>query len=234
MVRIGEKSLMLRSFGIFSSLPDKEIEGLEKSGREKTYADGEFLFLQGSASDHFIVVAEGHVRVIKQTASGKEVILEILGPGDPVGAVAVMDGKPFPASAQALGSVRVLMLGKQPFLSIAEKYPVFTRDLFRFIRERMRTARESVTALTGDLVEQRIAGMLLRLAAREGVRGGERVALSVALTRNDIARMVGSTVETVIRVMSRWERECLIRSERGKPIVILDEKKLETLAGSPR
>lgn len=225
--------MTLSSLRIFSSLPGNEIKNLEKVSSERAYGDGEFIFFQDDLPERFIVIIEGRVRVLKQSSTGKEVILEILGPGDPVGAVAVLDKVPFPASAQAMGDVRVLTTGKDAFLSIAERYPAFVKDLFLYIRRRLRAAREAVPSMTGEQVEQRIASTLTRLADAEGSGlSGCRLTLSVVLTRSDIARMVDSTVETVIRIMSRWEKEGLISSQRGKPLVILDIKRLKKLSGN--
>ncbi len=222
----------LRDCAIFASLPPKDAEELDAVSIVRRFRDGEFLFFEGDPSDRFIVITGGRVKIIKQSPTGKEVILEILGVGDPVGAVAVLDGVPFPASAQAMGPVGVLVIARDRFLPVADRNPALSRDLFRFMRERLRAARQAVPSLSRDPVEQRIALTLLRFADQEGSRDRDRITLSMALTRTDIAKMVDSAVETVIRIMSRWEKDGLIRSARGRPLVLLNPQKLRDIAGS--
>jgi CRP-like cAMP-binding protein len=90
-------------------------------GRHKAYARGELIFAEGDPSDAFIVIVSGRVKVFKSTPAGKEVILEIFGAGDPLGAVAVYEGAPFMASAFTLEPTQILRIEQSAFFRLLEQ-----------------------------------------------------------------------------------------------------------------
>ncbi len=189
----------LRAGAVFASLPEKEILTL--------------------AAAWFCVVRSGRVKIFRQARGGRDVVLELLGPGEPFGGVAVIEHRPYPASAQATEASIVLKIPGAPVVALAERYPSIIRDMARLIGERLRTAHDSVTALASDHVEARLAATLLRLAERDGIRDARGLRLPFHLTRQNLADMSGTTVETTIRVVSRWLKEGRVREEEGHLLV---------------
>jgi CRP/FNR family transcriptional regulator len=116
---------------------------------------------------------------------------------------------------------------QEAIVALAEREPSIIREIALMIGRRLRGAHDSVTSLAADPVEARLAAALVRLAEREGSRSAAGLALPFPLTRQSLADMTGTTVETAIRVVSRWLKDRIVVEESGR-LVLRD---LETLRG---
>jgi CRP-like cAMP-binding protein len=159
---------------------------------------------------------------------GKDVVRELLGPGEIFGGVAVIARRPYPASAQATEPSDVVKIPADVVVGLAERHPPVVREMALLIGRRLRAAHDSVKSLSVEPVEARLAATLLRLADREGVRTKTGIELPFHLTRQSLADMSGTTVETAIRVVSRWLRDELVE-DRGGRLVVRDRKALRAL-----
>ncbi len=219
----GKAQILRRSF-IFSSLNDDELGELANLASERSFMSNEFVFWDGDTPDWFYIVAEGKVKVLKHSSSGREFIIAFFGPGEMFGEVAVFENKPYPASAQAVAQTRVVGIKKEDFLSFLANRPQVALRIINVLGGRLRDAQSRLRDLAGERVEQRLAGVLLMLSAKLG--------LTLPFTRQDIAEMAGTTTETAIRVMSHLKDRGIIRSARGK-VIILNEEKLRLLSEGP-
>ena len=219
----------LRTSAVFAAVPPHELEDLEAVAREHNYRARQFVFMEGEPAEWFCMVRSGRVKILRQSRAGKEVVLEILGAGEPFGGVAVLERRPYPASAQATEPAVVLKIPRDPIIALAERYPSVIREMALMIGRRLRTAHDSVASLAVDPVEARLAGTLLRLAERDGTRSQRGVILPFQLTRQNLADMTGTTVETTIRVVSRWVKDRVVAQE-GKRLVLRDLEALRALA----
>ena len=195
---------LLRSMPVFASLPPREIESLAALAIEESHRARAGIFTEGDAARWLYVVKSGHVKIVRQSRAGKDVVLDLLGPGEIFGGVAVIERRPYPASAVASEASVVLKIPAEPMIAVAERYPAFIREMALMIGRRLRDAHDSVKALAVDPVEARLAATLLRLAGREGVPAGRGMRLPYHLTRQSLADMSGTTVETAIRILGRW------------------------------
>jgi len=220
---------VVRGNPIFAGLPAKELEALAATVRDVEVRAREYVFMEGEPSVWFCVVKRGHVKILRHARTGKDVVLELLGPGEAFGGVAVIERRPYPASAQATEASVIAKIPQDVIVALAERHPSIVREMALMIGRRLRAAHEAVTSLASDPVEARLAAALVRLAEREGVRAGARVALPFQLTRQSLADMTGTTVETAIRVLSRWQREGLLVEERGH-LVLTDVAAVRALA----
>ena len=217
------RSQILKRSLIFSSLNEDELVELSKLAIERSFKSGEFVFWEGDASDWFYIVVEGRIKVLKHSSLGKEFIIAFFGPDEMFGEVAVFEGKTYPASAQAVIDTKVLEIKKEDFLSFLSGRPRVALEIISVLGGRLRDAQGRLKDLAGERVEQRLARTLLMLSAKLGP--------DLPFTRQEIADMAGTTTETAIRVTSRLKDEGIIRSVRGK-IIILDEAKLRLLSES--
>ena len=218
------KADVLRGSLIFSGLSADELAGLSGIAVERSLKPGEFVFWDGDAPGWFYIVVEGKVKVFKQASTGKEFIIAFFGPGEMFGEVAVFENKPYPASAQAVDDTRVLGFRREEFLSFLANRPEVALRIVYVLGGRLRDAQARLRDIAGERVDQRVASVLLMLSAKLGA--------SLPFTRQEIADMAGTTTETAIRVMSRLRERGIIRSARGR-IVILDETKLRLLSEGP-
>src|SRR6188474_2026679 len=186
----------LRQRPVFAGLPAREIEELATVAVEESHRARAYIFLESDPSRWFYLVKSGHVKIVRHSKTGKDVVLELLGPGEVFGGVAVIEKRPYPAAAQATEPTVVLKIPAGPIVALSERHPSIIREMARLISRRLRTAHDSVESLAVDPVEARLAATLLRLADREGTPGETGVTLPFPLTRQSLADMTGTTVET--------------------------------------
>jgi len=223
-----EVGAFLRESPMFARLPANEVRAVEAVAREAAYRARGYVFMEGEPALWFCIVKSGRVKILKHSRTGKDVVLELLGPGEPFGGVAVIERRTYPASAQAIEPSVIVKIPQDPLVALAERYPAIIKEMALMVGRRLRDAHDSVKSLAVDPVEARLAATLLRLA-REGRKVKQGVELPFHLTRQSLADMAGTTVETTIRVVSRWLRERLVEDD-GAHFVLRDPEGLKTLA----
>ncbi|HET8647844.1 MAG TPA: Crp/Fnr family transcriptional regulator [Vicinamibacteria bacterium] len=219
----------LRSVATFRALSPEDRARLADIASVRTFDKGDHIFTEGDPSEYLYTVLTGRVKVIKAIPSGKEVILEIFGPGDPLGAVVAYEGRPYPASAVAIESSSCLLMRRAPFFGLLERHPTLVRGFLVGLAQRIVELTRRIPEVAGGRVETRFAHLFLKLADKMGRRGAEGVLIPMALSRQDLADLTGTTVETCIRIMSRWGKEGLVRTEKDG-FVVCDRGALEKLA----
>jgi CRP/FNR family transcriptional regulator len=207
---------------MFSKLREEEFEAISNLFNLKKYKNNETIFLEGDSSDNFYLVASGSVKVLKHTVMGKDIILEMMSPGDVFGGVAVLDKKPYPASAEAMEAASVIKISRPDLLKIMEEYPVLKLEIVKYFSDKLRDAHEMLKNIATERVERRIASLLLKLSEKVGVEDGEFIRIDFPLTRQEIAEMVGTTVETCIRTMSKFQKDGLVKSSNHKIMIKID------------
>ena len=220
---------LLQANAIFATVPPRDLTALIERSRLDRYAAREHIFHEGDPAEWFCLVVEGRVRIVRHARSGKDVVLELLGPGEVFGGVAVIERRPYPASAQAVEATMVLKIPGEPMRGLSDRYPVVIREMALMIGRRLRAAHDTVESLAVDPVEARLAQRLVRLADTVGVWRADGIELPFHLTRQGLADMSGTTVETTIRIVSRWLKEGLLR-ENASRLVVPDLPALRGLA----
>jgi CRP-like cAMP-binding protein len=220
----------LRANPVFAGVPLNDLNALTTVARDAPYRAREVIFSEGDPALWFCFVRAGHVKILRRSREGREVVLELLGPGEPFGGVAVVERRAYPASAQATEPSLVLKIPQEPIVALTQRHPSVIREMALLIGRRLRGAHDAVTSLAVDPVETRLAATLLRLAEREGARAG--VVALPHLTRQSLADMSGTTVETTIRIVSRWLKDGIV-AERDGRLVLAQPARLRALAEGP-
>ena len=220
---------LLRTTPIFSRLSVNDRRTIAEVARVQQFEKGDTIFEQESPSDAFYAITSGRVKIFKMMPNGKDVILEVFGPGDPLGAVAAYMDRPFPASASALEDTTCVIIPRPAFFRLLETHPSLVRGLLLGLTTRLVEMINRLAELTGGRIESRFARLFLNLASEMGraERGGTFIPLT--LSRQELADMTGTTIETCIRIMSRWNKDDLVRTEKDG-FVLLDRKELERVA----
>lgn len=212
----------------FTGVPPEAHEYLAKNLTRRQVPKGQILFVEGEDSDTVYLVERGVVKVFRSLESGRELIIGLFRTGEAVGEVAVIDGEPYPATAAAHEDAIVLTMPRKVYLHYLKTFDGAAIALIRDLMLRMRTLQRRMEDLGGGDVEYRLGRVLQGFCANLAHREGQLV-VPVPLTRQDLADMVGARVETVIRIMSRWQKEGLVgHDERG--IWIRDRRTLDALA----
>jgi CRP-like cAMP-binding protein len=219
---------LLRKIPLFRRVSPADRARIAEVAHLKRYDTGETIFREGDPGDTVLTIVEGRVKVFKATPAGKEIILEIFGSGDPLGAVAVYEGAALPASAVALEPTDCLAIAQRDFFTLLEQHPALVRGLLSGLTLRLAELTRRLADMTGR-VEGRFARLFLKLADQIGKaeRGGTFVAMP--LTRQELADLTGTTIETAIRIMSRWQRDDIVHTEKDG-FVVINRATLEDLS----
>lgn len=219
---------LLRAIPMFRRVSAEDRQRVLALARVRQFDKDEFIFEESQPSDYFPIVISGRAKVFRVTPAGKEIILEIFGAGDPLGAVAVYEGTPFPASARAMEPTECLLIQRRDFFALLESQPSLVRSLLLGLTHRLMELTRRLTELTGGRVETRFARLFLKLGAEMGKADKERggVVVAMPLSRQELADLTGTTIETAIRIMSRWNKDNVVRTDRdGFVIVDMDALK---------
>ncbi|MDP9191442.1 MAG: Crp/Fnr family transcriptional regulator [Acidobacteriota bacterium] len=207
-----EAPIPFDSIPLLAALHREDREEVAPLCRMRGYDKGDTIFLEGDPADRIHFVHFGRVKIVK-AAGGRDVIVEILGPGEPVGAVAVFERRPFPAGAVTLEPTGIISIPEREFFALLERRPEMMRHLLAGLTLRLMMVNKRLADLTGS-AEQRAARLFLTLADRVGLPTQSGVRIPLSLSRQDVADLIGTTLETAIRLMSRWQKEAVVLTEK--------------------
>jgi CRP/FNR family cyclic AMP-dependent transcriptional regulator len=210
---------LLRTVPIFSELADSDISSLAKLSSRRRYPKDTVVFFENEEGDSFFMILEGRIKVTILGDDGREVILSMLGAGDFFGEMALLDNEPRSATAIAVEETELLSLNRTDFQTVLTDNRSITTALIKILTARLRRANHQISTLALLDVYGRVARVIVDMAREEGrrLRDG-RIAFRRA-THQEIANRIGTTRETVTRMLKDLERQGLIHIE-GKEIVV--------------
>jgi len=201
------------SIPLLATLKGEDRAAVEPLCRMRGYEKGEVIFREGESADRIHFIYAGRVKIVK-AAGSRDIIIELLGPGEPVGAVAAFERQPFPATAIAIEPSGIVSIPEPEFFQLLEKRPEMTRSLLGGLTMRLMMVNKRLADMTGS-VETRAARFFLTLAERLGTPRDEGVLIPLVLSRQELADLLGTTLETAIRLMSRWHKEEIVLTEKA-------------------
>lgn len=212
---------LLRRTPLFADLPDDILQALAASLGKRTFARGMVLFHKGSPGQRLYLIESGQVRIFVLSDQGYEITLNIHGPGECFGELALLDGGPRSAGAVAAETLVTYTLDRGDFLDLLEAHPKLARHALELVSERLRHLTALFESLAFLDIHGRVASCLLDLAARHGQATDQGLQLQVRLTQAELASCVATTRESVNKVLGDFRDEGLIRHE-GQALTILD------------
>lgn len=217
---------------LLNILSSSDRQRLSKQLTETRYGKDDLIFREGDPAEYFHIVKEGTVKCVKSSPQGKECTLKMLMPGDLFCCdAAVFDGACHPGTAKPMGNVSILRLKKEAYYDLLRRNPDAAIEVIKYLGNRLNEAQEKTKILALDRADQRLAALLVDMAAKSGIKEPQGVRLALRVTREDMANMVGTTTETVIRIMSRFKREQLVAGTANH-LVIRNLDRLKALASA--
>lgn len=201
------------SIPLLATLKGDDRLAIEPLCRMRGYEKGEVIFREGDPADRIHFLYAGRVKIVK-SAGNRDIIIELLAKGEPVGAVAVFERRPFPATAIAIEPAGILSIPEREFFQLLERRPEMTRSLLGGLTMRLMMVNKRLADMTGS-AEAKAARLFLTLAEQLGTPRDDGFFISLALSRQEIADLLGTTLETAIRLMSRWQKEGLVLTEKA-------------------
>jgi CRP-like cAMP-binding protein len=208
----------------FASLPAEILAAVGRRVLTRTYHKGALVYTEGDPSHGLYVVAHGSVRVFKSSEAGKEQDLHHIAAGESFGDAAAFDGEPTIANAEAMEATVVLVVPREALRELMLTHPEIALSVTQVLAGRVRDLSALVAELALRHVESRIARVLLRLPATDGV--------VMLPTRHDLAAMVGTVREVATRGLRHLQQAGLIEVEPRRRVRIRDRRSLEALTGT--
>lgn len=211
---------------LFQELPEEHQRDLATVAKDQVFKRGQLIFSEGDEGIGFYVIISGQVKIFKLSLEGKEQILHIFGPGEPIGEVAVFTGRRFPANAEALKKSRVFFFPRATFMDLIEKNPSLALNMVAVLSQRLRRFAVLIENLSLKEVPGRLAAYLLYLSRRkEGMDD-----LRLDIPKGQLASLLGTIPETLSRILTKMVKADMIQLGGGRRIRILEREMLENLA----
>ncbi len=225
----GNPAHLLASIESFSNLSFSELDEIASTATHRDYDKDIYLFHQGDPAKRFHVLVAGKVKLTQLTEDGQQVILRYVSPGEAFAVIAVLSKIPYPVTAMTVNPVSLLTWDDQTMLGLMEKYPKLAINSLSILAEHIQEFQDRFREIATERVERRIARALLRLANQTGVKVENGILIDLSLTRQDLAEMTGTTLYTVSRTLSQWEKDGLVHSQREQ-VTILSPHRLVVIA----
>ena len=216
-----ERVTFLRSLPLFSGLTGEELRFLAGEARACEYEAGEIIFHEGDPGYTCHIIVKGKVRIYVIGEDGRELSVSILGPGEIVGEMALFEDLPRSASVEAIEPATTLELHQNVLLHGLERSPTLARSLLRALSERLRHMTEEAEGLATLTVSDRLIARLRRLAEWSGRPVTDGVRITLPMTQQELAALVGTSRESVNRALATLRRQRKVRLDNGW-IILLD------------
>jgi len=227
--RVIEQKEFFKRVPLLAGLAEAELEALVKDFSRRQFRQGEAIIQQGDPGQVLYLIEAGQVRVYVQDETGQETSVNLCGPGDIFGELAVIDDMPRSANVVALEDAIVHSLGRDRFREHMFRSPRLALNFMKALSVRVRHSTGELGNLTFLDVPARLARKLLDLAQHHGVAEPKGVRINLALTQSDLASLIGTTRESINKALSTFRRQGFILMEQGD-IIILDPDALRELS----
>jgi CRP-like cAMP-binding protein len=234
---------MSSSTTAFAALPSHARAALLASARQLRFPAGATVLHEGARAESFYAVASGEVKMCRLTPGGKNLILSLFGPGDLFGVTPALSGDPCDATFEAVVATEALEVRRVDLYALFTRRPELLGEVLPYLTHRLQECRNCLVETSCSRVENRFASLFLGLATRLGrapapaeqaesdsPRAGDTF-IPLPLTRQELADLTGTTLETAIRVMSRWGKQGIVATRRDG-FLLRDRRNLEALAGA--
>jgi len=211
---------LLGNIRLFSSLSSKELHQLIGKVEIKRLRKGEVILSEEDTNQYMYVILAGKVRVVQTTKDGKEIILAIHQSGESFGELSLIDNKTAPAMVLAAENSVVAIISRKDFYALLYTQGKVIETLLQILCSRLRDSWGRIQLLSLGNASQRLRMLFLRLSREHGKQDAEGTILTVRLTHQDIANMVGTTRETVTRTIDKWQKGGEIKFLKGKYILL--------------
>jgi CRP/FNR family transcriptional regulator, nitrogen oxide reductase regulator len=216
-----------QQFPVFANLSASELREVTSAAHEKLLPRRETIYVEGDPIREVFLLTSGCVKVTQLGPNGQEVILRLNGPSELIGAQGLSAGKHHLATARAIQTSTALVWEASVFESISDRIPSMRRNTARILGERLQEMEERFREISTQKVAPRLSHQLIRLLNQLG-RGSDQT-VEIGLSREELAQLTGTTLFTVSRLLSQWEKLGIVSSRR-EAVIVCDLQALTTLS----
>ncbi|SLN21989.1 Global nitrogen regulator [Pseudoruegeria aquimaris] len=220
---------LLANLPPFSQLERRQIREILDAASVRRLEEGSVVFEEGAPAERFYMLLDGVLRVVRITEGGEQVIALHIPTGQLFGIARALGRDTYPATSVMASEGIILSWPTSLWEHFIASYPGFATETYKTLGARVGEMNARIVELATQHVEQRVANALLRLMNQTGKRTGNAIEITFPITRQDLSEMTGTTLHTVSRLMSAWEKAGLVESRR-KHVSVLDPHGLVELA----
>jgi CRP-like cAMP-binding protein len=207
----------LKQVVVFQNATEDELHLILKNSINRTVEENEFFFFQGDTAQYLYILTSGQVKLMQSSPNGQQVNLRTIHPLQMFGALgAIRAEATYPATAQALEDSSALAIESGFLHKMLEISPHISFDMMTLMTSYIQEIQARYRELATERVEQRLANALIRLAGQSGIKSMEEAGIKLSLSRQDVAEMTGTTLYTVSRLLSEWERNGIVETGRER------------------
>jgi len=215
---------VLENISIFRNISRDTLKKILAMTVEKRYKKGEIIYYQGDMSHSLDIIKYGKLKITILTEEGKEKTLAILSEGDIIGEISLIDNKPRSATVEALEDCRLISIKRDDFEKILLQYPQVALEIAKVLSQRLRDADKSIEELTFFDVKTRVINILISLGERYGSKTPKGIEIHTRFTHQELADLVGSSRETVTRILNELQDNNLISIDKHKIVIFEPDK----------
>lgn len=218
-----------RLLGVFCDLNQPALEEFNRHKTTNSYKKGQIIFYEGNNAFGLFCIITGRIKLYKSGYDGRPQIVRLAGPGDLLGYRSLFANEPYHATAEALEETSICCIDKTAFYDVLRKDPDLAFNLLRKLSQELRVAEDLATSIAQKSARERMAELLLMLQESYGDFKKDGTKIGLHLSREEMAEMIGTTQETVIRLLSDFKKEKLVHV-RERELTVLNAKALIEIA----
>lgn len=214
-----------RGKGIFCELEAMALRDLDQQKVVNTYKKGQTLFVEGNPPYGLYCISRGNIKITKMSPAGKDALVRIATDGDVLGHRSIFTDEHYQATATAIEDTVVCFIDKSYIIALVRKRPEVAIQLIEKLGRDLGASEDKIASFYQKSVRERLAELLLLLKESHGTKEDDRWRINLKLTREEMASIIGTASETLIRFISELKDEGLIEQE-GKTLFVVKEKEL--------
>jgi len=220
LIKLADRNLpkldesLLSDLPPFSRLGKSQIRDILDQASSRRYEEGAAIFREGHDADRFFLLLDGYLRVIRTTPGGEQIIVLHISPGQLFGIAPALQRDTYPATSVAAAESIALSWPVRLWPEFTAKYDGFATESYKTLGARLGQIQETLTEMATQAVEKRVAAAVLRMVNQSGRKTDEGIEIAFPVTRQNISDMTGTTLHTVSRLLSAWEKAGMVQSTR--------------------
>ena len=225
-INMDKREKCLKDLMVFSRLDDSEIEWICHKAYRRNYEKGEIIYFEKDDIEKLYFLIKGRVKLTMMSAEGKEKVVDILHQGDIFGEISFFDHNPQPLTAEVQENCTLLIISWNDFENIIKDSPSLSIKIIEALAKKTRLLANQVRELVFQDAEGRLAALLKRFASEYGKKDNENIIIGIGLTHQEIANLLGTSRVTVTKIINKFEKEKILRTQNRK-IIIQNMSKLK-------
>src|ERR1700722_11734802 len=217
------------SESILADLPESDLEILMSRKSEQVYKKGQVIFREGAYPSGIYYIANGKVKKYKVDLEGREQIIYVANTGELLGYHAILSADNYPDSAAVLEDSTIAFIPREDFLEAINQSGVLNRRLLKTLSHEFAVLANSLTLFAQKSVRERLALQLIVVREKYKVNFEPGMPVEINMSRDDLASLVGTARENVVRMLSEFKAEGTVET-KGRKIIVLDVKRLIEIA----